>query len=203
MLIPRKEFAAKCGIKPRELSVYISRGNVLCSKDGKFVDDELPENLEFMAKKKDRDGALDIVIKPKGKKEPTEAQKNRSERLSRISEANYKKRQLETEELEEKITLLRIKKEKQHGFLIPTALVKELFSQQYRSIVITFQQGAEQLILEISKKKRLTREESTRLRKTLLEIINESVSDSIAHSKKSLDDIIDAYSKKLGIGERR
>ncbi len=199
MLHKRKDFAALCGIKPRELSVYISRGNVTVSK-GNLIDDELPDNADFLVKKQEKGGAIDIEVVPK---KFTAAQEKRIERLEKISELNTQKRELESDELRERISLLRIKKEKQEGFLIPTALVKELFGQQFRSITIAFQQGAEQLIVEISKKKRLTREESAKLRKSLLGIINEAVDDSIAHTKKNVEDIVDAYSKKMGVGERR
>lgn len=194
----RKDFASLCGLKPRELSVYISRGKVLMGPGNK-VDDGIPENAEFLNKRLGKDGSMKIEVK---KKEFTQDDEEKLQRIEEYSKLNTQKRKLENAQLDEGIQLLRIKKEKMEGFLIPTPLVKMLFEQHFRSITISFQQGAENLIVEISKKKKLTRDESAGLRKKLVDLINKSVNEAVEHSKKGVEDMIRLASQKTGPGRR-
>jgi len=161
MIHSNKEFAAICGLKTKDLSNYIKRGKVVSIN--KKIDDQLPENAEFLEKYQAKAGAVHIDVKEKKftKAEQSKAQEyiNKQEakakRVEEYSVLNQKKRQLETEQLTESIQLLKLKKEKQEGYLIPTSLVRDLFTQHFRSVTISFQQGAENLIVEISKKKSL------------------------------------------------
>lgn len=188
-----------CDIKPRELSVYIKRGKVILTPDKK-VDDEVSENAEFLASRREASGHLNITIKEK-KFTPEDLKK--LERTKLHQDLNTRQKELETEELQEKIELLKIKKQMQTGYLIPVDLVKSLFQEHNRNITISFQQGAENLIIEISKKKKLTREESASLRKKLVDIINISVDESAEKTDKSVDNLVREFSKKRGVGERK
>ena len=148
MLYARKDFAKLCGVESRELSVYIKRGKVILTR-GK-VDPAIAENAEFIESRKGKDGTLSIEIK---EKKFSAADLKNLERLEEHKQLNTDLKKLEIEELSEKISLLKIKKQTQEGFMIPTSLAKDLMAQHFRSITISFQQGADILILERSKKK--------------------------------------------------
>lgn len=196
----RKDFAKLCGIAPRELSIYIKRGKVILS--GKKVDDSIAENAEFLESRKN--GVYKIEIKEK-KFTPAELkrQEKKQERNDKHLELNTRQKELDIEKSEEEIMLLKIKKEKQEGIVIPTSFVRDLFALHFKSITVSFQQGADNLILEISKKKKLTKEETAKLRKKLIDIINMAVNDSAANSEKNVDNLVKQYTEKLGVGQRR
>lgn len=147
---PRKVFAKMCGLQPRELSVYASRGQVIIVK--KQVDDMNPINAEFRDKHVNNTEGKKIRIAIK-EGPLTEDDKRKLKGVEEYSTLNKEKKQLETEVLRENIHLLRMKKEKMEGILIPTDLVKKIFEQHFRSVVISFQRGAENIIIEFSKKK--------------------------------------------------
>lgn len=150
----RKDFAVMCGLEPRELSVYAKRKKVLIVK--KMVDDQNPINAEFLKKRiLHNDGQkVEVVIKEKLKK--GEIDKEDEETLESVQDytkLSAEKRKLETDHLRENIHLLRLKKEKMEGILVPTELVRKIFEQHFRSVTISFQRGAENIIIEFSKKK--------------------------------------------------
>lgn len=159
--LTKKEFAKKCGITTRELAVYIKREHVILTK-GK-IDATLPENNEFMQKKIDKGESKEIKIivkkspETKEEKEEFDRKVNEADKRSiendKRSKINSRIKELEIEKTEEEIEILRAKREKLEAFLIPIDIVKQIFAQHSKSITVSFQQGGENLLIEISKKK--------------------------------------------------
>lgn len=96
-----------------------------------------------------------------------------------------------------------IKEEKLLGKLIPTELVKMVFAQHSQSLVTSFKNGADVLIMDISKRKELTRKENAELNGRLIQIINKSVDEAIKASTKLLNNIIADHTEKRERGERK
>lgn len=90
---------------------------------------------------------------------------------------------------------------KAHGQVIPTDLIKNLLAVHSKSITVAFKNACESIIIEFSKKKELDRNEVAEIRKELITVLNQAVTDSIAISKKDLKNIVQEYSIKKGVGE--
>jgi hypothetical protein len=96
-----------------------------------------------------------------------------------------------------------IKEEKLLGKLIPTELVKMVFAQHSQSLVTSFKNGADVLLMDISKRKELTRKENAELNGRLIQIINKCIDDAIKGSTKMLNSIISEHTEKREKGERK
>lgn len=151
-IVSKKDFCKVCGISSSQLSVYISRGKVIPT--GKNIDISIAENSDFLEMKKERSDVKNIeVIINKPVESNSEAAIERARALDSIRKQNSAKKNAEMEKMSEETELIRLKKQKIMGVLIPTELVKALFTQHNKSVVVTFQQVGEEIILEITKKK--------------------------------------------------
>jgi len=123
---------------------------------GKKIDDTIAENKEFLENRDDKVGKknIEIIVKP-----PPATKKEREDFDRKIKEAdrrtqlNSKIKELEISKTTEEIEILRAKREKLEAFLIPVDIVKQIFAQHSKSITVSFQQGGENLLIEVSKKK--------------------------------------------------
>lgn len=208
----KKEFAELCGMVTNALSVYIKRGKVILS--GEFVDGELLQNKEFLKKWSEKNGVkqpVAIDINPDIKtKEP---KIDKPKRINNESDDGYaspgglyaldkEKKTLDIEKTAEEIQLLKVKNEKARAVVVPTELVKALFSQHTKSILVEFSNSVDNIITKISKKKALSNNEVAEIRKELIEEINIAVDKSIDESKKNIKNLMNEYSEKKGVGER-
>jgi hypothetical protein len=112
------------------------------------------------------------------------------------------KKALDIEKIQEEIEILKVKKQKLHGELIPTDLVNVVFAQHFKSVTASFQNGIENLLTELAKKRDLNRNEVGEIRGKMIQILNISINDAIDESRKSVDNIIGEYSETKGVGER-
>lgn len=154
MIHTRKSFAKICGITEQQVAVYVSRNKIV--EINKKIDDTLPENIDFMENKQAKGGATHVELKVKPRAmtaKEKDAYDLRIEEAARIRKLNSGLTQRKQERLTEEIELLKIKRQKIEGFFIPTDLVKMLLSQEFKQFIVSFHQGADILIMEISKKK--------------------------------------------------
>lgn len=203
----KKDFAALCNLKTKDLSNYIKRKKVVMSGD--YVDDSLAINKDFLRRRNGGDKKHEVekvleISAPKvdqpaapNVKKPADFNANGG-----TYELEKHQKALSIEKMQEEIELLQIKKEKQLGLVIPTPLVKLLFTQHSKSIVSSFHNATDTLLMKIQKMKGLSSVEMASLRGELTEIINIAVDDSIKESKKQIKNIVTEYSEKKGVGER-
>jgi hypothetical protein len=213
-LFTKKDFAALCGIKTNQLSVSISRGNVILS--GELIDENDAKNANFLQRHREKVLKAPAVTEPSPTKEnkkpanvalesdvppiTTGKTKPKKTGLSQYEiDLQIKRADLEKKEVDTRIALL--KEEKMLGASIPTDLVKSVIGNLSKSMVSWFKDGADHFIIEISKRKSLTNEESAQLKGVLVEIINTSSSKAIAECRKNLKSIINDYSTKKEVGE--
>lgn len=211
----KKDFAKLCGIKTKDLANYIKRGKVVLN--GEEIDGEVPENKYFVEKRQAFNAKKNNVELPAEEKKlnertgekktkevqpkfefPAEHAPSQSENYQ--IDTKIKKQELEKSSLQ--TSLLKEKLKKISGDSIPTDLVKNLIASHSKSITIAFQNGADNLLMKIAKKKGLDRTEMAELRVDLIEIINIAVNDSIEVSKKTVRNIVAEYSQKKEQGER-
>lgn len=213
------EFARKCKISDAYLTMMKKRGKVVLTSDGK-IDDTDPLNRLFV------EHQAELALKREAKKKLVKSEANVSEDhgeeekpvKSRTKKQNHepvpgalslqtlekmnldkKKREIEIEKMQRESRILSVQEQKLAGKLIPTDTVKALFAQHFKSIIMAFNQGIEQILVEFSTKYRLNRNEKAELKGHLIRIINKSVDESISLTKKDLQNIVMEYSqvKKL------
>lgn len=92
--------------------------------------------------------------------------------------------------------LNQLKIQKQQGELIPTELVRPVIAQLAKSLASNFKSGADNLIVEISHRKKMTGAELADLRAILVGIVNDSISKSVKDSKKMSEHIARDYTSK-------
>lgn len=196
----KKEFAELLGWNTRALAVYIKMGKVILTGDK--IDDAIVENVEFIRNRQVKNGEgkrkafnVKVIERKQSPEEKAQLEKRRN--------LDTSLKELEVQKSAEQIALLQLKKEKLHGLVIPVDLVKMLFDQHFKSVTISFQQGADNIIVEISKKKKLTREETAKLREKIVKIINHAVGESLKLTAKNLINLQKEYAETRGAGERR
>lgn len=212
----REDFCELTGIKSREVSTYISRGKIVLS--GELFDDTIPQNAEFIKKR------AEIMSKKKGiEQTPPETKpeyKNVSPNYANLKTPKYVPPAPGTEdktpiiELEraklilqnikttEEIEKLRLHNAKASGESIPTELVKVIFAQHSKSVITSFHNGAENLLIEISKKLGMDRSVLAEFKGVLVKIINDAVDKSITESKKQIGNVVKEYAVKREQGEK-
>lgn len=224
-LLTKKEFRELCQVKSDSMRVYVQRGKIILSGD--YIDDSIPQNQDFLKKRLDK-LKRDLEVFKEDEQEEPESEKAKITPIPKIKppilpkidppnvaapelfdenlsgyELEKRKKALDIEKITEEISLLQIRKEKQQGIVIPTELVKMIFAQHSKSIVSSFHNAADSFLIQIGKKKSLTREEMALFRGKLVDVINVAVEDSITESKAAIKNLIAEYAEKRGVGERK
>lgn len=214
----RKEFALLCGITPAAVNVNVGRNRIIVGAD-KLISDSNLYNKEFLRKQQDNQ-SIKVVTKetPLSKSPPEKAPRQGKGslavaagpsgdedeiRLKRKFGIDVEIKELELTKKKQEIELRKIALQKAKGKVIPTDLVKDLFTQQFKSVTTSFHQAADNFIMEISKMAGLKREEIAELRGRLIILINEGITDAQVESKRSLKTIVNDYAEKRGVGESK
>lgn len=207
----KKEFSELCGIKTKELAVYISRGKVVMS--GEYIDDKNEANASFLRKfseKKKASFVAPSVPAPFIPETPSVIKEERPfiPEVPRDTSSAINPYMLEREtkiaELEKKrvdIRIAKLKEDKLMGDLIPTDLVRSLIMLQSESTKFAFNEGCENLIVLIAQKKQLNATEVADIRSKLSALINKCIDNSISFSTKKLKTIVTEYSQKRDVGD--
>ncbi|MGB0881863.1 MAG: hypothetical protein ACPGSO_02840 [Vicingaceae bacterium] len=211
----RREFYELCGVSKAYIANYIKRGKLILDKDG-LLDTSNPYNEEFMQKRVGVD-KNSIVVKEKQIKKNETTTKKRVNKGDLDNDINQREeavvterynleRQIKEAELkkkEEEIKKLQAQNAKLSGELIPTELVRVVFAQHFKSVTTAFHQGADNFIAIIKKQTEMTREQAANLKSDLIEIVNQSVDESLEISKDSIDNIVSEYQQVRGKGEKK
>jgi len=225
-IISRKEFAVLCKISDANLTMNIKRGKVFQNSKRK-IDAKHPINLAFFQK---RNPTITITAEKKlGNIKKTEKKKEQKKKIKEVKkellvykptpingiveneqqqqtglfgiEAEIKQAQLEkiNIDIEEK----KIKVAKLNGEVIPFDLVNIIFNQHSKSITTAFHNAVDNILTDFSKEFDMTIENVSKLRGSLISIINNSVKESVSISSKQIDNIVSEYSATRGVGESK
>lgn len=204
----KSEFAELCGMKPSAFSNAIARGKVKVNAAGKIDDKEEINSSFFKTKLLEKRNRLEAEQGSETEEETTNSADDRAQALAPPETAgdayalSKQQQQMQIKKLTEEVDILKIKKEKMQGEVIPTDLVKTVIVQHSKSIVSEFYNAADSLLMKISKLKGLDRNEMAELRGELVGVINQAVNDSVVSSKKMIKNIVNEYATKRGRGER-
>ena len=188
----KKEFAVACGIETKRLSVYISRKKVIILSDDK-IDGEDPRNKFFLEKNKTKSlaGPEVAVIK-----------KDIDSQKEDYASLDLKKTAAQVEKLEQEVRLLRLKEEKLKGVVVPSELIKPVFLQHNQSIITEVHNNSREFTRVFSKKHSLNVNDVAEMSGELIKWFNSDINKATILSVKSIDNIVNDYSEKRGVGER-
>lgn len=207
-LLSKREFGDKCGIATNSLATYLRRGKVVIGADEKF-DDTNPVNAAFVLKRqaKKPEGKIEKEITPVSSstalnQAPTPKPKKSGKEKKKESDRFEKRFEIDTTEKEKKIgklsldsEILQIKRDRLMGKVIPTDIVKDLFSRHFKAMSVANKQGMDEIVLEFSKKAKMNRNDIAELKGHILRVMNKATDNAISESRKELKNIILEYSQ--------
>jgi hypothetical protein len=88
------------------------------------------------------------------------------------------------------------------GESMPTDLVKNTISVYSRSVSRSFNNAADNLLVEFSTMADISREQVSAMRGKLNVIVNKAINEAYENAIDMVDNIVDEYSEKRGKGER-
>jgi hypothetical protein len=113
--------------------------------------------------------------------------------------------QIKTVELERKLEdleIAKLKRQKMAGESMPTDLVKNTISVYSRSVSRSFNNAADNLLVEFQTMADISREQVSLMRGKLNAIVNKAINDAYENAIDMVDNIVDEYSETRGKGER-
>jgi hypothetical protein len=113
--------------------------------------------------------------------------------------------QIKSVELERKLEdleIAKLKRQKMAGESMPTDLVKNTISVYSRSVSRSFNNAADNLLVEFQTMADISREQVSLMRGKLNAIVNKAINDAYENAIDMVDNIVDEYSETRGKGER-
>jgi predicted transcriptional regulator len=207
------QFAEMVGVQPSYVSMYIKRGKI--HSVDKKIDITNPTNVAFInnfrsknENKQPKKTENKSVKKTTSKKPPQKIQPiiktDYQSTNTNPSTDNYDVVSLDNQKKQEEINKKKLEVEKLkltnarlRGEMIPTELVKNLITNFSASIIKSYREGSDRLLMEISHMKRLTLEEDALMKGELIKIINDSHDVAINETMKSLESILKSGPENL------
>jgi uncharacterized protein (DUF885 family) len=111
-------------------------------------------------------------------------------------------KEVELERKLEDLEIAKLKRQKMAGESMPTDLVKNTISVYSRSVSRSFNNAADNLLVEFSTMADISREQVSAMRGKLNVIVNKAINEAYENAIDMVDNIVDEYSEKRGKGER-
>lgn len=217
-LYTKKEFADRCGVETKNLSVYIKRGKVVVQPDG-MINDSVSQNRLFIQKNQGQQTEKQIVNELKKKQQFAEAMEDApiDEQL-KVAAAkasagerppmdlvdstewlrywDAQKREKENEKLE-------LDNQKKRGETVPSEVVQNLIYRHNQNVMTQFKNSAEEIVRMMGHKYGMTSADMSEARGQILKSINSFMGKAKDESLAGLQNIVEAYQIKRGVGERK
>ncbi|NCX55614.1 MAG: hypothetical protein EBW87_00225 [Burkholderiaceae bacterium] len=195
-LYSKKEFAALCGMNTRQLSVYINRNKVIC-RDDETIDDADPVNSGFVEIRKSKGKSVRVVAKKQAKKTVEKSVDSAGPSPgSELLELEKRRKTSDLELKEQEKALKQLQILKAQGKVVPTDLVRNLFSVHFKETHLGFKQMIDVLISEIGQKYRLNANQIAELRAKSVELLNKIIEKNVENSKRSVETLVVEFSAK-------
>jgi hypothetical protein len=186
--IHRRELKKRFGLSDAYITVYAKRGHLVLDKDGN-LDDSNPVNAAF-------------IVSREGKSSPSGVTDVGAKVIEENFGLNSERKRADIERIRTVTYLNQLKIAKQEGENIPTEMIMPLFAQFSHSMIGSFKNGMEAMLIEIGHRKKLTNAEMADLRKVLTATINRAAQDGVEDARKGTANIVDEYIEKRGKGDR-
>lgn len=188
----RSQFCKLLDISQATISMAVKRGHLIMSGD--YIDDTLPQNSLFVQKKMAKmDKAIAAI---------PEADDVLSSGPNDLAKLNSIKTKVWIKKTNEEYEIAKIKKEKLQGALMPSELVKPVFLHHNQSIVAEFKNAIDDIVRIFAQKKSLSVNEKAEMTGELINCINQAISKATKLSIKNINNIIEEFTEKKGVGER-
>jgi len=193
-LLSRADLVKMLNISHAYVSMSVKAGRLIMTDNGKWVDDSVLINKEFIQKRKDK--PVRRQIKKTTPKKKTVKSKNEistttvpEEKTSGYNLDNRKK-EAEIRFKESQIELAELKAQKLRGEAIPTDLVYNVISTLGQSFLTNYKNGVSQLLMEISHRVKMAPDIEAEFKSKITQVINKNHKDSIEEAKKKIISII-------------
>lgn len=221
----KSQFAVLCGLTYAEVSMNTKRGKIILSGD--YIDDKIKQNAEFIEKWQVKRGLKvpkaaqilvpdEVVLEVEPIKAPPipNVQKPLAplpRKIPNVQEpefhfsGNQLDKQIKEVDLErkmEELEIAKLKRQKMAGESMPTDLVKNTISVYSRSVSRSFNNAADNLLVEFTVLAELTREQVSEMRTKLNTIVNTAVKNACDNAMDMVDNIVDEYKEVRGRGEK-
>jgi hypothetical protein len=209
-LLTKQEFADRCGIETKALSVYISRKKVIVGEND-LIDDRNDKNRVFLEKRQAKAVKLDDVPPQQIPREETWIDPDLAENendpydISSIPPLLVSERllkHLDTQKRTAEISLLRIKEEKIKGTVIPSELVQPIVLQHNQHILMEQKNSDEEMLAMFAHKYSISGEDVAYIRGEWVKRRNSAIKTATEGTIKSVEAIIKDFSEKRGAGDR-
>jgi len=198
----KKEFADRCGMATKNLAVYIKRGKVILLDDD-YIDDVDHRNLAFLQKQKVKNGEKEVIVaNVPALKSDKPAKSAEVDENNNYAALDLKKTSVQVEKLEQEVRLLKLKEEKLKGVVVPSELIKPVFLQHNQSIITEVHNSSAEFARIFAKKHSLNVNDVAEINGELIKWFNLAINKATVLSVKSIDNIVNDYSEKKGVGER-
>lgn len=210
-ILPKKDFAAQCGLLTNKLWKYVDRGNVILLGDGK-VDLNDPRNRAFLEmrqaklkpnvkiEEKPLETLKQITNIKTGTPQPDDEPKHDSKSLINLE---VQKTMGQVAKINQEVVLLKIKEEKIKGVVVPSELIKPVFLQHNQSILTEIHNEANEFVRIFAKRHSLKANEVADIKSDLIDWVNIAIDKAIQLSSNQIDNIINTYQEERGVGERK
>lgn len=220
----KNEWAVKCGMRPKDLAVYIGRKKVFVTPVGE-IDETHPLNNSFLEKysaraeakagseglrltrplnKKERDKADQENLPPKYIEPIEDEDESGDDSPSKNAYFGMEAKKLATQirKMEKEIEKLTLGNQKARGQVVPVHLIDSLFLQERQSILTEMKNVFQDVLTLFAKRRDLTAFERTDISAEITDRLNEAMQRAAAATVSAVDGIVSEFSIKKGKGER-
>jgi hypothetical protein len=218
----KTQFGALCGLSGSNITTYVQRGKLIPTGD--FIDDTIPYNADFIKLRALKNAQPPLPVKSENTPPPSPSVPDQVRELvlkgqAKVKQAKQKKEKppqvdhqrydieiqqkaLQLEKTQEEIEILKIKKEKLHGAVIPTELAHNMMITHSESLKVAYNEASENLIVVMGQKKQLSTHDIADIRSELTKIVNSAIDKAITLSSRTLKLIVLEYSQAKAVGEK-
>ena len=193
------------GVQSNYLYNPIKRGNLVADSDGLF-DSENPTNMAYISNllATRQTSTLNNIIEPK-KKPQHQAPQISDEMMQKVTakmDVDEQKALADLELKQQQIELLKIKRQKLEGELLPTDLVTHVFVRQAKTITTEFHNALNGYVAILKSRYKLSNEDVAKMRGEITKLTNKAIEDSTRTGLDEIETIVDDFSDKRERGER-
>lgn len=203
------QFAQLCGKPKGHISTYVKRGKII--KSGKFIDDTLRENQDFMRSC----GILEPVRAVEAvKSQPDPGDPKPSRPIPAAPsvpaptpsdtgqyEMNLKAKDADIELKHQRLVLLQLEEERIRGNQIPTEFVRDLVAGFSKQIIRSYKDLADKFLIEVAHSLKIPDKRSAELKGIMVEMINKAHDKAIDRAISDLEAVVsDQKNKKKKTG---